>query len=299
MKLKLWMFSMIAVILISAVSCKNSTSTTSSTTSQLTVYSSYELRYKLLAVYPDFFWCDPDFYPVARAGVEQQNAIDQFAAIQTNQEEFSAILGHLNMSDKTSYTNDEKLQIYREYKKLNDAVQLVSTITGYTFSIRAGQNQGKKYDGTISKAGVIKVTSETTSFNTCPICLAAGTLIDSPEGLIAVERLRQGMVIYTVDKTGKRINGTILTTMSVPVPESFQIIDVALNDGRRVSASPSHPTTDERIVGELKAGDMLDGGSVVSVTPTFYNGATYDILPDGGTGFYWANGILLKSTLAK
>ncbi len=26
--------------------------------------------------------------------------------------------------------------------------------------------------------------------------------------------------------------------------------------------------------------------------------ATYDLLPSGGTGFYWANGVLLASTLA-
>jgi hypothetical protein len=44
---------------------------------------------------------------------------------------------------------------------------------------------------------------------------------------------------------------------------------------------------------------MLDGGMVVSVTPTLYSGSTYDVLPDGGTGFYWANGILLKSILAE
>jgi hypothetical protein len=299
MKLKLLMLFIGIVVLISAVSCKNNTSITSSTTSQPTMYSLYELRYKLLAAYPDYFWCDPDLYPVARPGVEQQNAIDQFAAIQANQEEFSAILTHVNLSNQASYTDDEKLQIYREYKKLNDAVQMVPASSGYTFSIRTGQNQGKKYDGKISNAGVIKVTSETTSFNTCPICLAAGTLIDSPEGLIPVERLRQGMVIYTVDKTGKKITGKILTTMSVPVPESFKIINIVLNDGRRISASPSHPTTDGRVISELKAGDMLDGGMVVSVAPTLYSGSTYDVLPDGGTGFYWANGILLKSTLAE
>jgi len=39
---------------------------------------------------------------------------------------------------------------------------------------------------------------------------------------------------------------------------------------------------------------------VVSIENAVYNGgATYDILPAGTTGLYWANGILLKSTLTK
>jgi hypothetical protein len=49
----------------------------------------------------------------------------------------------------------------------------------------------------------------------------------------------------------------------------------------------------------LKVGDTLDGGIIAAVTAVPYSGYTFDILPEGGTGFYWANGILLKSTLAQ
>jgi len=275
------------------------TTTTISTTSTASTYSISELKYILLAAYPDYFWCDPDFYPVARPGSELGNAIAQFATIIANQEEFAAILNHLNLPSKAEYTDDEKLQIYREYKKLNGAVQVVSATPDYTFTIRTGQGQGKTYQGTISTAGVIKVTSETTSFNTCPICLAVGTLIDTPNGPITVEELGKGMAIYTVDSSGNKIAVVILETASVLAPEGFQIIHIVLNDGRTVSASPGHPTPDNRAISELKVGDLLDGGIVISVTPVPYSGFTYDILPNGGTGLYWANGILLKSTLAK
>jgi hypothetical protein len=114
-----------------------------------------------------------------------------------------------------------------------------------------------------------------------------------------VEALKKGMVIYTQDSTGKKIAGVITATASVQSPTSFQIIRITLNDGRVVSASPGHPTTDRRTIGELKVGDYLDGGIVAAVTAVPYNGYTFDILPDGGSGFYWANGILLKSTLAQ
>jgi hypothetical protein len=275
------------------------TSTTTATTTTSATYTISELKYQLLAAYPDYFWCDPDFYPVARVGAEQQNAIDQFATITANREEFIAILNHLNLPDKTGYTDDEKLQIYREYKKLNGAVQVVPAVSGYTFTIRTGQNQGKTYQGTVSTAGVINVTGETTSINTCPICLAAGTLIDTPNGPVPVEQLQKGMVIYTQDSAGKKIAGVITTTASVQAPSSFKITTIVLDDGRTVSASPGHPTPDGRTIGDLKTGDNLDGGIVVSVTAEPYSGCTFDILSDGGTGLYRANGILLKSTLAQ
>jgi hypothetical protein len=62
--------------------------------------------------------------------------------------------------------------------------------------------------------------------------------------------------------------------------------------------SPGHPTTDGRTVGRLQAGDFLDDARILSIERVLYTGiATYDILPAGDTGAYWANGILLTSTL--
>jgi hypothetical protein len=301
----LFLFAIFTAVLL--MSCQKTTTPATTTTPTITVtnttttgaYTVSELKYKLLAAYPDYFWCDPDLYPIARSGVEQQNAIDQFAAIEANREEFTAILTHLNLADKAGYTDDEKLQIYREYKKLNGAVQVTATASGYTFTIRVGQNQGENYQGTISASGLITVTATTPSINTCPICLAEGTLIDTPDGPVPVEKLQQGMMIYTQDDAGKKIAGVIMATASAQSPTSFQIIRIVLNDGRIVSASPGHPTTDGRTIGELKVGDTLDGGIIAAVTAVPYSGYTFDILPEGGTGFYWANGILLKSTLAQ
>jgi hypothetical protein len=300
-----FLFAIFAAVLL--MSCQKTTTPATTTTPTITVtnttttvaYTVSELKYKLLAAYPDYFWCDPDLYPIARSGVEQQNAIDQFAAIEANREEFTVILTHLNLADKAGYTDDEKLQIYREYKKLNGAVQVTATASGYTFTIRVGQNQGENYQGTISASGLITVTATTPSINTCPICLAEGTLIDTPDGPVPVEKLQQGMMIYTQDDAGKKIAGVIMATASAQSPTSFQIIRIVLNDGRIVSASPGHPTTDGRTIGELKVGDTLDGGIIAAVTAVPYSGYTFDILPEGGTGFYWANGILLKSTLAQ
>jgi hypothetical protein len=52
-------------------------------------------------------------------------------------------------------------------------------------------------------------------------------------------------------------------------------------------------------VGDLRSGDPVDGATVVSADLEAYDGgATFDLLPSGPTATYWANGILLASTLA-
>jgi len=261
-------------------------------------YSQYQLEYQLLAKYPDYFWCDPDVYPVAREGQEQQNAISQFPSIRANASEFSAILAQLGLPDKTDYTDAEKLAIYREYKKLTYIIQMTPGAGGYDFSLRTGENQGKLIKGTITTTGTIKVTSQATSFNTCPICLTAGTLIDTPDGPVPVEAVRPGMIVWTVGSDGNHAAAPVVHTGAGSAPAGFMAVRLVLSDGRTVTASPGHPTADGRLLGDLQTGDTLDGAVLASAQRVPYAGTTYDILPQGGTGFYWANGILLKSTLA-
>lgn len=133
---------------------------------------------------------------------------------------------------------------------------------------------------------------------TCPICLAANTLIDTPLGTVSVQQLQKGMQIWTTDKFGNRVIGVVQKTSRVPVPPTHQMVHLILNDGRKLFVSPRHPTIDERVIGDLVIGDLYDGASVVSVERVPYgDNATYDVLPSGETGFYWANGILVGSTL--
>ncbi len=258
----------------------------------------YQLEYLLLAKYPDFFWCDPDFYPIAREGQEQVNAIQQFSTIRSNSTEFSAILEHLGILDKADYTDAEKLSIYREHKKLTYALQVTASGNIYQFTLRIGQNQGFRVTGTITPTGQITETQRESSFNTCPICLAKGTLIDTPTGLLPVEQIQEGMTVWTLDEAGNRVAGTVIETHMTPVPPSFQVVKVTLNDGRTDTASPGHPTADLKALGDYQIGDTLDGAKVTSVERLVYDWtATYDILPSGATGLYWANGVLLLSTL--
>ncbi len=266
------------------------------TTTPPVTYSIPQLKYLLIDYFGGVFYCDPDLYPIARPDVEEQNAIEQFPVIYADQALFTAIIQHLDLPNQSDYTLEQKVAIYREYKKLSLGITL--SVTGpYTFEMRVGENNGYKYQGTITSAGNIKVTSKENSFNTCPICLPSGTLISTPAGPIPVEQLKAGMEVWTAASSGSRITAVVLKTSRTPV-RPFLMVKITLEDGRIITASPGHPSAAGIELGSYKVGDILDGSKVIAVENVVYNGsATYDILPSGETGRYWANDVLLGSTV--
>ena len=113
-----------------------------------------------------------------------------------------------------------------------------------------------------------------------------------------VEDLRPGVGVWTTDAAGQRLVGRVMAVGSTPVPATHQIVHLVLSDGRTVDASPGHRLPDGRGLGDLRRGDTVDRAVVVSAVLEAYDGgATFDLLPSGPTGTYWANGILLASTL--
>ncbi len=133
----------------------------------------------------------------------------------------------------------------------------------------------------------------------CPVCLSGDTYIDTPEGQVNVKNMTREMPVWTMDRFGNRVIGQVLDVRSTPFPVNAGVIHIVLADGRQVFASPGHPTADGRTFGQLKIGDRLDNSTVALAEPVSYaQSYTYDLLPSGDTGFYWASGILVGSTLA-
>jgi hypothetical protein len=132
----------------------------------------------------------------------------------------------------------------------------------------------------------------------CPICLPDDARIATPAGDVRARDVRAGTLVFTADASGHRIVAPVLGVGSTEVPATHTVVRVTLADGRVVRASAGHPTADGTPLGRVHEGDLLDGARVASVQIVPYlGGRTYDLLPAGPTGAYWADGVLIGSTL--
>ncbi len=258
-----------------------------------------QLKYRVMDELGRPWFCDPDFFPVGR-GDEGQRAQEKLAEIEKDAGTFAAVVAHLKLSPAPPYTADQQLAIYREWKTLNVLLlQPVNDVWAFAYLAMRDVGGGERVDGRVTVFGRVTVINRAQAGPPqCPICLALGTRIATPGGEVAVQDLGVGDVVWTADATGARIAAPLVAVGSTPVPATHQVVRLALDDGRVLFVSPGHPTADGRHVGDLAAGDTLDGALIASVDRvTYTGGATYDILPAGPTGVYWANGVLLGSTL--
>ena len=249
-------------------------------------------------------YCDRDFYPIARQGGEQANAIAKYPEIRADAELYSAIVAHEHLSSG-DLTDAEKLIVYRVYKNLSAlTLTLTAAGDGYTFKFLVRSKTGSASYlmtiGSVRTDGTISISSQTPSAAPpCPICLAASTLIATPSGPVRVTDIESGMLVWTAAPDGSRIAAPVVEVGSTAVPADHLMVHLVLGDGRELLVSPGHRTADGRALGSLSVGEQLDGSRITLWELVPYAGArTYDLLPAGPTGHYWANGVLLASTLA-
>jgi hypothetical protein len=263
-----------------------------------------ELKYRVMDAGGRIEFCDPDFYPIARAD-EEQLAKAKIASIQADAETYAAI---------TKRVGTDALAVYRDWKALNALVfgQLTfgspSTAQAYPFNYRstggptatASKASGVQVEGQVDLFGRVTIAKRTNAGPlNCPICLALGTRIATPSGEVTVEDLRVGDVVWTL-VDGARVAAPLIAVGRTPVPLTHEVVRLALSDRRVLYVSPGHPTADGRHVGDLRPGDELDSASVSGTERVAYSaGFTFDVLPAGSSGAYWANGVLLGSTLSR
>ena len=249
-----------------------------------------ELKYRVMDAAGRVWFCDPDFYPVARVD-EGELARTKIDDIKKDGDAYAAI---------TRRAGTDVLAVYREWKALNALVlQPVNDAFGFAYLAQKPDKTGERVDGRVSRTGAVTVLSRAPSGPpNCPICLARDTRIATPSGEIAVHLLRVGDLVWTLDAHGKRIAAPLIAIGRTPVPSTHEVVRIALGDGRTVLVSPGHPTADGRRVSDIRAGDTLDGAIVVLAQLERYSGGfTFDVRPMGASRAYWANGILLISTL--
>ncbi len=133
----------------------------------------------------------------------------------------------------------------------------------------------------------------------CPLCICASpdTPVATPSGARAIADLVVGDLVLSVEQ-GRVVAVPVVGVRRVPAPHHV-VRRVRLEGGATLSISAPHPTADGRTFGDLVAGDRLDGVAIESVEVVPYGfDATYDILPGSSSGAYFADGVLIGSTLA-
>ncbi len=255
-----------------------------------------ELKYRLIDKIGPPLFCGP---PVVRVPSEGEAAQEVAALRSQDPTTFDAIVRHEKL--EAAHLTAEDDQRILQQAQLLAALGLESEGQLYRFDYIAGRPSPEHVVGTIDSHGAISLEShDPTQFpgrGGCPICLAAGDRIATPNGEVPVAELRPGMLVWTID-AGRRVAAPISVVGHVRAPFGHRVIRVVLADGRAVVASPGHPAGDGRRIGELSPGDPLDGSRVMTTELVPYIGDTWDLLPASSTGEYWANGVLLGSTLA-
>jgi Hint domain-containing protein len=292
------------VLLVILVGCSGGATPPPSPSPSTARISEAAAKLELLDRFGPLIYCDPDEYPVAR---EDPNAaaLAHVAEMQGDPV-WPMLAARLGFSATVAPSGDTLLAAYRTWKMVR-ALGLTSSSGGWAFEATFGgtgadAGQADKLThvaGTIDVNGGVQITTkEAGGYPPCPICLARGTAIATPVGDVAVEALRPGDPVWTLDLRGERIAGVVVGIGSMAVATGHQVVRLILGDGRTVQVSPGHPLPDGRPVGALTAGARYDGSLVVSAQRIAYDGGrTFDLLPSGATGVYWANGIELGSTL--
>ncbi len=115
---------LVVLVLTLAVAC-------GSTSAAAPKLNADQLKFKLFDEFGPPAFCDPDLYPIARAGGEQTSADAAYQKIRADSDLYAAITGHENLpAPPASLDEAQKLTLYRAYKRLN-AVQLTPASGGY------------------------------------------------------------------------------------------------------------------------------------------------------------------------
>jgi len=128
-------------------------------------------------------------------------------------------------------------------------------------------------------------------------CLPGDTRIATPNGDRLVAHLVIGDRVWTADRHGSRVAAPVVAVSSIPFEGEHPVAEIRLDDGRVFEASPGHPLVDGTLVGALQVGARVDGATVRAIRARAIRGRTWDLLPAGDTGTYWADGVRLGSTL--
>ena len=230
----------------------------------------------------------------------RSNPYGEYPHIVSDLPTYSAIIRREHLPP-TPLNDDQVVAVYRDWLKLN-AVRLERDGAVYRFDMFPGPTPSgalrNELVGKVDLLGHVYEVHQGPGLGACPICLAADSLISTPTGPVFVSKIAVGMQVWSASHDGRPIVAVVLKMTSRLDAPGSEMIHVVLADGRQLTASAPHEIADGRSLGSLTVSDQIDGVTITALEVVgASSGHTYDLLPSGETGEYWANGILMRSTL--
>ena len=280
-------FFAVLTVTLMAAACAGGAAPTSSGSPR----SETDVRLRVLdALHGAVSFCGP---PVAIAPTPA-TIRDEFRSFKRQRALYRAVLAHEGF--KGGHLSTAEMQRALEVFHQIESIRLRRAGDTYAFT---AYTSGGAYDhlvsGSVDASGGVTVQHRTIGRQNCPICLARSVVIATPRGPVSVTRIHDGMIVWSTDRHGHRIRATVLRTRHRRA--SGELLRITLADGHSVAVSPGHPTANGEAVGSLGVGDRLAGSSITSIAWVSYDGVTYDLLPSGSTHTYFADGVLLGTTL--
>ena len=175
-----------------------------------------------------------------------------------------------------------------------------TTLSRDEWQEKKGREKLERALGKAYKHPKIKVEEKYTPQDRSGPCLPGNSRISTPNGSVPIKNLKIGDFVWTSDRFGQRVQTVIVNKTKKIASKNHKVAHIVLKDRRELFVSLGHPTIDYRKIGSLVRGDDLDMSSVALIKVMPYKGKyTYDILPYGDTGGYWANNVLIGSTLSR
>jgi len=162
-KVKLHVLTLQAILLVPLSSsaqlvCQSSTPTSKNLNA--------ELRYRLLDYFQPVRFCDPDCIGPCRLDLKKRNAQQIVVQLRQDNKTFRAISHRVGLKAEDQFSEEQKLTLYREYKRLSCGIDLRAEGEQYRFDIASAN--GFRVEGLINNRGDISVLKKKRSTLYCP-----------------------------------------------------------------------------------------------------------------------------------